>query len=523
MTRPAASLALLLGTAIAGCGQIWIGGDVGPATRSDECGNGIDDDADGRIDDGCPCASGEVRSCFSGAHASSAVGVCAVGTRLCDPPAEWGDWGDYTCEGDRLPDVDERCSDGVDDDCDGAVDEGCDCASIETLPCGPGASVAPPCSTGLQSCRGGVWSGCEGAVAPSPDVCGDGIDNDCDGTIDDRCFCVPSPEACGDGIDNDCDGERDETACMRPAGPTALGQRASAMEPGSWARLETEGLDSMLTTALPPARALPVFGWSDDAHWDSRTGQLFWLGLRRTRKMIAYAEDTNRWRDIPLDGVPNAPPFGVFYGYTHGNNALDIERSRFYHLSGGVGVSYYDIVSERWFALPEGGEYPSAGCIEYFSARRELVLDRDLLFDDIAGAWLTAEAPPVQGYLGLARHNPMREEVLFAGGNETPRVIARRRADGAIERLPDLPFDTGVSADKITVDPRSGVYLLLDYAARDLWELDPETFAYRLVDDFSVTPWPFGYGEHPVVAFVPEHGVTMWITPSRVMLYRHDR
>ena len=36
------------------------------------------------------------------------------------------------------------------------------------------------------------------------EVCGDGIDNDCDGEVDEV------EEVCGDGVDNDCDGEVDE-------------------------------------------------------------------------------------------------------------------------------------------------------------------------------------------------------------------------------------------------------------------------------------------------------------------------
>jgi hypothetical protein len=36
------------------------------------------------------------------------------------------------------------------------------------------------------------------------DVCGDGIDNDCNGTADDRCVACEPVEICGYGIDNDC-------------------------------------------------------------------------------------------------------------------------------------------------------------------------------------------------------------------------------------------------------------------------------------------------------------------------------
>ena len=37
------------------------------------------------------------------------------------------------------------------------------------------------------------------------DVCGDNLDNDCDGTADEReCVICDAVEICGDGINNDC-------------------------------------------------------------------------------------------------------------------------------------------------------------------------------------------------------------------------------------------------------------------------------------------------------------------------------
>jgi hypothetical protein len=43
------------------------------------------------------------------------------------------------------------------------------------------------------------------------DVCGDSLDNDCNGTADDsECVTCQDTEICADGIDNDCDGQVDE-------------------------------------------------------------------------------------------------------------------------------------------------------------------------------------------------------------------------------------------------------------------------------------------------------------------------
>jgi hypothetical protein len=80
--------------------------------------------------------------------------------------------------------------------------EGCPCATegaVRDCYLGdPGPASA--CSDGgTQQCSAGVWGACIGAVAPSPEQCLDGIDQNCDGVVDEGCPCSGTVDMC-DGL-----------------------------------------------------------------------------------------------------------------------------------------------------------------------------------------------------------------------------------------------------------------------------------------------------------------------------------
>lgn len=113
------------------------------------------------------------------------------------------------CAGDVLP-KNEICGDGIDNNCDGKVDEYCDCCPGDTRPCGANVGI---CTVGKQTCVNGKWSDCDGVTASGPEICDNGLDDNCDGQQD---------EGCTINVDVDIDGDCVSAYCP-PQAPYPIG------------------------------------------------------------------------------------------------------------------------------------------------------------------------------------------------------------------------------------------------------------------------------------------------------------
>ena len=208
------------------------GGAGGEACSDQELCDGIDNNCNDQVDEGCSCSSGDTQSCYSGPAELEGIGACAAGLQTCDELGHWGE-----CEGEVLPS--EEVCDGADNDCNEKVDE-----DLGTVTCGLGI-----CKVTVDACENGMTVPCiPGTPDPAGETC-NGVDDDCDGDIDEGCNCIdeqvqpcyggsaetqgvgeckdgtqtctngtwgacvndvtPTSEVC-DGKDNDCDKSTDE-------------------------------------------------------------------------------------------------------------------------------------------------------------------------------------------------------------------------------------------------------------------------------------------------------------------------
>ena len=205
------------------------------------------DDADFNIR-----ATAPARSCYSGPNGTDKMGVCRAGSQSCNN----GVW--TTCAGQVLPSA-EACN-AEDDDCDGMVDD-----LLPALSCGLGACA----NNNVPSCTGGVLGVCvPHGPAASNDPC-DGIDNDCDGQIDEDC--PANRDACIHVSPNGDDGGDGSTGDPFRTLSMAISAAAAAAPTGTVCVASGSDCDARTSYTLPAgfqmANGVSVYGNYQSSTW----------------------------------------------------------------------------------------------------------------------------------------------------------------------------------------------------------------------------------------------------------------
>ena len=166
-----------------------------------ECSNGIDDDGDGKVNDGCPTTG--ILNPETGKQCKNATDDDADG-KVNDG-----------CPADVKGEPAAQCNNATDDDADGKVNDGCKHA-------GAAESGAQCDNASDDDGDGKVNDGCP--KAPNPETggqCDNATDDDGDGKVNDGCPAgVIAPEsACDDAVDDDLDGKVNDGCPTAGAAP----------------------------------------------------------------------------------------------------------------------------------------------------------------------------------------------------------------------------------------------------------------------------------------------------------------
>lgn len=321
---------------------------------------------------------------------------------------------------------------------------------------------------------------------------------------------------------------------------TALGRLAAGMKAGAWAELKT---DNLIDTLRAKGASGAIFGYNEDAVWDPKTQQFFYVGgdHNDTVRFVTYEDKTNAWKTMPQ---PTWVGKGTSHGYSH--HGLDAKRGLLYYFPFGNRartVHRYDIAKNTWSTLPKLDPPEYLACcvgVEYFPELDGLVVANGgggkgsvHLFQEKTQTWTTlARDLPMGVYHNTAQYSPGHKIILFGGGNGSSDLY-KLDAKGKVTTLNKTPIGIGVMQSILTLDPVSGDFLLLgkngsfyvyDVAADKWHEQDSKT-----VPIFSPTRVKDNKVWHVTATPVSTYGVTMFVKyfhadPPRawVYLYKHS-
>ena len=158
--------------------------------------DGIDNDCDGQVDEDfieevepIICTEGEIISTYSGPIETYSIGLCKPQIQVC----HYNEL--IIVQEEILPH--QELNDGLDNDCDGLIDEGfnqypdpptedeeCIENELQNSYSGPIETLGIGiCQPEIHSCVDGQWEFIQNEILPQEEI-EDGIDNDCDGMID---------------------------------------------------------------------------------------------------------------------------------------------------------------------------------------------------------------------------------------------------------------------------------------------------------------------------------------------------
>lgn len=327
------------------------------------------------------------------------------------------------------------------------------------------------------------------------------------------------------------------TSVCHGADGTDIGTLAESMEPGSWAELQTTGLQVMNAPEGGGASG-HILAYAHEFIWDPNSRKAFFVGGDHDggpEKFVEYSAVNNAWSE-------NSRP-GWMSGSNNQNHSYSYmgwdPRGRFWY-----GNKEYDTASETWADHGWSGQHTSSStrarrAHAYLAGVGSICFFEGAVYvwdEDGSGPWRTVRS---RFSLGTDRdnlhfvaiENPVTNKVLMGGGESGDQLWLMDASEN-ITALGPTPFsqvsNKGNSTSVITVDPGTG-FFIVHAPSGELWEFDSENDRWARISQSTPlsNPTKSGWQNAIIGATSTTYNVSIYVrwilgaTP-KMWLYKHS-
>ena len=276
--------------------------------------------------------------------------------------------------------------------------------------------------------------------------------------------------------------------------------------------------------------------YTDDICYDPNSKRLYYIGGDHCvyAYFVSYDEATNAWERPPRPSwMPPASAYcnGMMHGYDHG--AMDAGRGFYYH-KWGKHFERYNTSTQTWSATPDwtfSDDY--ANCCdgaEYFPELDGVVLVNGnngfagcvYLYKESTNQWTKLASGLVAGSTyQYAEYNPVHKVMIFMVRSTWYKLTSA----GQVENIAQPPFSVYNGSGYVgvvTVDPVSGLYLVLTPVTRQLYTYDVQADSWQAVSSPSK---PNMSNKGVIATPLAAYGATLFTacgSTCNVYVYKHS-
>jgi len=344
-----------------------------------------------------------------------------------------------------------------------------------------------------------------------------------------------------------------------PLANTALGDLASSMLPGTWARLDVSNQDAILGVGSVSGTMLH---FSNSMPWNPFSKVIEIVGMDHNWGMQRHVRYDVRTNQFVLVTADDGLGTQTQHGYDH--NAVNPYTGDLYHrfysgFTGSIrsfrkalgagsfvelpsvpassGLEQVAIGATWWSGAFSGAGAQGAWMIFNSGNANNAATDGQIVaFDPLTNTWFYNQQgkAPFYGsgstYHSVMEYSAVKNVAVYGGGNVAPDRLWRLNQDGSFIAMPNVPAGKGVGIQQglLVNDPASGNFLLL--SAGELWELDPNGSGSW--NQLAIPPNGVGIPgptnpQAVIASSISDYGVVVFITQpgqtgATFFLYKHQ-